>query len=275
MTVTEIEITIAVGLIMMLLGAVATRHYSSRRRINFIMPSLIDVVNISHLVKDNIKIYYRDVPIQSLWVLRLIVKNNGNFDINKDMIRNLPKLTFKDSVKIIDIEPVIYDDNALISGLRSSETSIDFDIEFLKRGKQTAFQILFHTVDDSRVRMDDIKLSEGVIENTTVKLIKLGTTVIPYPFSRLVGSGHKRILIFVLMLIIGSLFFAIMGILALFGHQQYLVPPPTKDLSTKDNIFMGLFFIVYSFMFAVPAILLLRRYRYIKIFRWHEEGLRK
>ena len=169
----DILITFLVSVISIIIGALVTRHYSARRRLELVIPSFLDVVALSHVAKDKIQVLYQGMHIKSLWVLRVVIQNRGNFDIEQRMVRAFPRINLGAFARIIDIEPVHLDRESLVELSVEDERYAVLKIDYLQRRRQAAFQIVAHSAGGAVLRPDDIVLENGIIENTTVSLKNL------------------------------------------------------------------------------------------------------
>lgn len=263
--------TIVVAILSLILGALVARHYSTRRILAIVIPSLFDIVDLSRVAKDKIKVLYQDKPIGSLWVIRVVIQNQGNYDLEKKLVRSEPKVSLGDFAIAIDVEPVNIDKEASIQTTIEEGKFITFHINYLQRGKQAAFQVLAHTTKGFDLKPNDIILDRGIIENTDVRLVNLltggfrGVTESLYCFIR------ERLKLFAWAYIIIGCAFVIYGLInAIYPDIVTLIgmPHPT----TIETVPRVVFPIIIGFLFIFPMYHILRRHRYIGIFNQKKEN---
>jgi hypothetical protein len=166
MTAKEILITIILSLFSIVITIIITRHYSYRSCIAIIIASVFDIIDLSKVAKDKIEIFYNKIPIEQLWIIRAILNNQGNIDINSDMVHNPPSLRLIEDARIIDAENISNDNINKVDSFIMNEKSVVFNINYFQRRNLLAFQILVHTNKGISLKPDDIILSKGIIENT-------------------------------------------------------------------------------------------------------------
>ncbi len=176
MNINELGITIIVAIASIILGALITRHYSARRVLDMVIPSYFDALDLRHIAKEKIRVLYQGKPVESLSVIRVVLHNQGNSDIVKNMVKNHPMLFFGDLVKLIDVQPVYSDKETNVEASINEEKYVIFKIDFLQRRKMVAFQILAYLDKRSNFNPGDITLEPGIIENTDTRMKNLLST---------------------------------------------------------------------------------------------------
>jgi len=234
-------------IITIIIAVIVTRYYSTRRILNLVIPSIFDIIDISRIAKEKIQILYKNNRIESLWVIRVVLQNSGNFDIEKNMVHIAPQIDFGNSVKVIDVEPIYTDSESEINAEISEEGFCIFNIGYLKRRKQSAFQILVHTQCGKSIDYKDISLNQGVIENTDIRLINLKRgfpTLFMKPASFF--FVHRRTAAIILLAFTCLIIFN--GIYLFYkrwGHFTLY-----NILDSVVYIIMGMFYIVVIYYFA-------------------------
>lgn len=264
-----IIITVIFFVLSIIITILITRYYSFRSNFNIILSSIVDLVRISFLAKDKVKILYNDKEVKSLSVIRMIFENEGNIDVSEEQVKKAPSLKFLNDVKIISIDEINATDKSNISFDIISENEIHFNINFLGRKSRNAFQILVHKDNDFSTTHKDLSFDEGIIKNTNIKFIDYESDKIPSLIFKIAFFLQSKPIIINLLYSFMSGFLFITGLLHLiyiiFGYNlfQYLGIKLPETITIWSVI--GLWFM--SFTVIAPLFWFNKRLRYRTIFR--------
>ena len=262
----DLVITIVVGVISLILGALATRYYAARRRFSVIIPSMVDLIKISRIARERIRILYKDREVEALWVVRLVLQNRGNLDIDASLVKTSPSIQLAPSLKLMDVEPVHIKDHNSITARLHGEDKVIFDIDYLQRKQQVAFQLLVHTESGKTLRAADIVCDSGTITDTITSFTNLVSNSMPDIFrsiEQFLRLGRKTIIRAYFVLSLGLICAGVLMLLhpwvvqnygfRLFGTQS---PPRVAGIAT----------LIYGMILLFPTMFAFRRLRYLDLF---------
>ena len=264
MTLTQIIITVVVALISLFLGGAITRYYSSRRNLALVVPSLFDVIDLRRVAKEKIQILYNQKNIQSLWVVRFLVQNRGNADIQKSMVRRCPYVSFGDKAVAIDVEPVSLPEDAIVNATIGETGTVSFSIEYLKRHSQAAFQILVHSETEAWLSAGDIVADTGLIENTKVDFVNLMSGGFPHFMDRTseIVRLHRKVIIGIYMFLsIGFILFGVFALVQPFFSRYF---PVLKSTCQPASRAVGI--LLNGCFLLLPTWYIWRKFRYLAVF---------
>jgi len=269
MLYTSIFINIIITFTTIILTALITRYYAFRSKLYFVIFSIFDLVKLSSIAKEKVQIIYNSQPLDYLSIIRFLIKNSGNVDINKEQIRSKPILKFKNSTKVIDIEEVENKDNNRINPIINSKNGeIQFDIEYIKRKNLIAFQILAYKDNGKSVEYNDIEFSKGIITNTDIKLLNYEAERFPRYILKILNiifRYPKLILFFYFLFLIFLVFKGVSYMLYFyysFNIYKYIGVNTPNDISISN----GIIFILLGLMVLFTTVYLSKRLKYREIF---------
>jgi len=277
MTLGELSVTIIVGIVTLLLGALISRHYALRSRLTVYVPSLFNLVSMSSVSSGKVSIVSDGRPLYSLWVIRAIVRNDGNHDITEKLVRSSPSLDLGPSAKIIDVLPVHISPESRVDALPTADSTLAFQISYLKRGSYSGFQVIVTTPQGGRIDAADLSLDPGLIENTKVKLDNVVGGFVPnimrYPTKWLMRRNAivpwAGYLLALAMVAMGAFVLIAPYIPESIRIGIPFCPSvrPTVTLWTRSLIPVGIFGIVYGAFLFLYSFYLQRRVKYLNLFR--------
>ena len=266
MTTYEVGLVVLVGILMLVLGSLVTRHYSMRRSLVLVIPSVIDVVDLSRIAKEKIEVLYQGVRIESLWVIRVLIRNRGNVDIEKGMVRSNPRIDVGELAKAIDVEPVDESESSSIQSSIEEDRYVAFEINYLPRKAQAAFQVLAHTPNGFDLDPSAITLDRGIIQNTDLDLVNLSVPVPGFWGILIRHVRRRRKIVLWAYMIFGSACIVLSPLVAIYyQHIPKLLGTPQPTTRPKA-IFSAAFLFLYGIAVIVPFSYFLRKYRYMEPF---------
>jgi len=275
MTLQEIVVAVLLSLISLVVGALVNRYYASRRKISIVVPSLFNLVDLSRVAADKVQILYANKPIESLWVIRIVVQNSGNADITEEMVQILPRVSFGEATSIIDVEPTHTSSESDAEALVVDNRLVDIKINYLRRGRESAFQILAHAARGSAIDPNDIRIEQGLIENADLGIYNFLTAAVPSVLQQPYKILRKqRKLVARVYIVLSSLLvvFGVTSILAsgIRGWPEEVATTPLLEgivqLILPKRPLVGVLLIFYGFLLIVPSVYLLRRQHYLELF---------
>lgn len=262
----DLTVTIVVGAICLILGALATRYYAARRRFLIIIPTMIDLVRVSRIAKEKIQILYKGRAVESLWVVRLVLQNRGNLDIDASLVRTPPHIQLAPSVKLIDVEPVHVKGHDSITARLEGEDKVTFDIDYLQRKQQAAFQLLVHAESGKTLRPVDIVCDSGTIANTTTSFTNLMSSPVPDVFrsmEQLLRRNRKTIIRLYFVISFGLMCAGVFMVLHPWVIQNYDFPL----LGTRSpRKVVAITTLIYGILLFFPTMFSFKRMRYLELF---------
>lgn len=266
MTLPDIGPSIVIAILSLILGALITRYYATRRRINIVVPSAFNLVDLSRVAKEKIQILCNNKPIENLWVVRIVIQNRGNIDVESSAIRANPTLSFGESIEIIDIEQRhVGEENQVKATIRDTRFA-EFKIDYLKRREQAAFQILVHSPKGDNFSPKDLSVAAGIIDNTDIHLANLAAGAMPATFTGVakVIRKYRKLIGWAYLLL--SLILILVGITDLYDPSLLNLSKTTQSTFPVPSRWKGTIPLVYGLVLLMPTILLIRKLRYLDLF---------
>ncbi len=153
------------------------RHYAFRRRIDIILFSAINIVNLAKVSKEKIDIRYKGQHLENLWILKFVLGNAGNIDITEAMIRREISLCLVEGIQVLDVE-IVSQSAEMDVRLVFDDEKISLQPTYLPRRSTAAFQAIVHATAGRRLALGIIAMTRGVIENTGIRFEDLRAGVV-------------------------------------------------------------------------------------------------
>jgi hypothetical protein len=146
------------------------------------------------------------------------------------------------------------------------EDKVTFEVEYLQRKKQAAFQLLVHTESGSDLRPTDITCDIGTIANTSGKFLNLMSSPVPDVFrsmEQLLRRNRKAIIRLYFMISFGMMLAGAFMLLHPWVIQNYDFPILGTE-SPPTPIAIGTF--IYGLLLLFPTVFAFKRMRYLELF---------
>jgi len=238
--------TFSISFLSIIIGIIVSRYYSSRRKIKFYIHSIYDIIDTEIFNKKKLQFYYDSKEIKSIWIVRAIIRNEGNVDIDYKQVRHPPKLYFKPTAKILDVVESYPGSNSIIFNLDENTNSIEFDIQYIRRREHLAFQVLINS-ENNMVYYDDIRIEEGIIDNTDIAIVNLAKSPLSQIDARTVHVFKNRWMISLLYFTLSFFCFmqAILIVSKMLFENLYFLERLLIFSPSISNLFTQLVFGVF------------------------------
>jgi hypothetical protein len=256
---------VAFSLAALVVGGLITRYFSTRRRLIVAIPSAFDLVRVSKIAQTRVQIQFDGNTIERLWVVRIVLRNCGNRDIEESMVRSPIVVTISDPMNAIDLECVYQSSSNEISTSILDSHTIEFTPVFLRRRSSAAYQIL--VIGNLNQPLDPacIECDLGTIVDTSTKCITMFDKV---PAITRLTQDHKLFVVNSLLpaLLISSVLATMIGCYLILKPILF----PVFDLPLislpEEHMQIGIALVITGFFYSVPTYALWRRWRYTSLF---------
>ena len=136
----------AVGIIVTVFSIIVTLLTLSNKKIRYWQVETESI--FSNKIKDvkDLKIFYKNEELSdNVIILKTVIENNGKKDIDKSIVYAPMKISFKESIKLLDVELLDSPDGIFVS---KEENSIICNWNLLKKNEYFILKILIKIEDE-------------------------------------------------------------------------------------------------------------------------------
>jgi hypothetical protein len=167
-------VTVLTTVVAIVITALVTRWYSSRRALDIVLSSAVNVLQLPDVGAGRVTASYDGEPVRSLWSLTILVCNTGNVDIDSKQVRKAPAVALGGAVRVLDATVLTPErDDRRVAVSSEPDGNVQFAIGYLRRGCGVECQLLLDQDGDADFSPDGLSLADCLVENADCRWLNL------------------------------------------------------------------------------------------------------